>query len=257
MIHTLTDILTDPFIVMFLLTGTAIAWLWRKPRETSRRHIWVTGCFVVMYIVCMPLSAQLALGTLEWGYPPMAANPETDSPLVILGGYVHPPSRSVPAGVLGTDSLFRCVRGQELYHQADESRLIVVCGGKLDPDDAGPTLAQAMHDTLVRYGVASRDIVMEDRSQNTHENARNVSELLRQRGIERIVLITDATHLRRSEACFQAQGIAVVPLGVNYRTLDYEWSLDSLLPSTYAARDLRAAAHEWLGLAWYGMKGYL
>jgi uncharacterized SAM-binding protein YcdF (DUF218 family) len=91
----------------------------------------------------------------------------------------------------------------------------------------------------------------------THENAVESARLLRERGIRKVLLITDATHLWRAERCFLAQGIEVVPCGAYYRTIDFEWSEWKFLPNARAARNTSRVLHEWLGLIWYRLRGWI
>ena len=51
------------------------------------------------------------------------------------------------------------------------------------------------------------------------------------------------------------QGMEVVPCGCEYRILDFEIGPSSFLPQPGAARGCQRAMHEWLGLAWYWLRG--
>ncbi len=72
-----------------------------------------------------------------------------------------------------------------------------------------------------------------------------------------MILVTDATHMPRALRCFRAQGIEVVPAPCNYRTTPLRWSIAMLIPQYYALGGFHAAAHEWLGMAWYRLRGWL
>jgi uncharacterized SAM-binding protein YcdF (DUF218 family)/lysophospholipase L1-like esterase len=76
------------------------------------------------------------------------------------------------------------------------------------------SVADAMAALLVQLGVPRARITVETASRNTWENARLSDPLLRGLGARRIVLITDALHMRRAEACFRALGYQVERLAV-------------------------------------------
>jgi uncharacterized SAM-binding protein YcdF (DUF218 family) len=114
-----------------------------------------------------------------------------------------------------------------------------------------------MGEFLTQLGVDEEDIVTEATSADTYENARNTSRLLRERGIKRVVLVTDATHLWRAQKCFEEFSIEVVPAGVHYRAQTFEWRLAWFLPQAYDALDFQAVWHEYLGMAWYKLRGRL
>jgi uncharacterized SAM-binding protein YcdF (DUF218 family) len=111
-----------------------------------------------------------------------------------------------------------------------------------------------MAEFLERLGVDRDDILVESGSTTTFENARNVSGLLVQRGIKRVVLVTDATHLLRSQWCFRRQGIETVGRGARYRATRFGEFADCL-PSIAAAEGVDVAFHEWAGIAWYWLRG--
>ncbi len=132
---------------------------------------------------------------------------------------------------------------------------ILATGGKLNPDEPGPTLAEAMRDLLVQLGVDPADIIVEKESTSTYENALFSRRLLAERKLNGIVLVTDALHMHRASLCFRHLGLEVTPAPCNYRVPEFEWALRSFLPNPMAAVGIQEALHEWLGIAWYRVKG--
>jgi uncharacterized SAM-binding protein YcdF (DUF218 family) len=61
----------------------------------------------------------------------------------------------------------------------------------------------------------------------------------------------------RAAACFRKQGIAVVPVGVYLEPQSWQASLEAFLPDAEAARVSAYAGQEWLGVAWYWLRGRL
>ena len=116
-------------------------------------------------------------------------------------------------------------------------------------------LALVMRDALELQGIAPCDLITEEASQNTYENACMTAKLLRERGVRRIVLVTDAMCLRRAERCFVAQGFQVTPAGCRYRAQRFNWSLANFVPSPSAAALVAQVVHEWVGIAWYATTG--
>jgi uncharacterized SAM-binding protein YcdF (DUF218 family) len=250
--YLLNDILR-PYTLLVLVLVIAQAFLWRKRVERRRRLLWITIPVLALYVYSLPAVSFLLFGTLEWQFPPLKVVPQDAQAIVVLSGGIYPPDSVRKKAQLESGTLYRCLHAAELYHAGP--RLIVLTGGKVDPQRKGPKLAEAMREFMVKLGVADDDIVLETESRTTHENALYTAELLRQRGIDHVVLVTDATHLRRAKRCFEVQGLRVTPSGCRYRATEFNWRVAKFLPKAGAAAGNQDVVHEWLGLTWYWLKG--
>ena len=102
-----------------------------------------------------------------------------------------------------------------------------------------------MRDTLQRnFDVEPRWI--DAKAYDTFENARNSVQLLRADGVQRIVLVTRAIHMRRSVAEFIAAGVEVVPAPVGMLDLRDRGIL-AYLPNADALQRACGALNELLG----------
>jgi uncharacterized SAM-binding protein YcdF (DUF218 family) len=116
-------------------------------------------------------------------------------------------------------------------------------------------MANYMALLLQSDGVPVNAILREDRSANTYENARFSADLLRRIGASRIALVVEADSMLRAERCFRKQGIAVIPAPCERRTL--QRSFREMLPSWSALRQNERSLHEYGGLLWYSVRGWL
>jgi uncharacterized SAM-binding protein YcdF (DUF218 family) len=99
---------------------------------------------------------------------------------------------------------------------------------------------RALAETL---GAPIEQLIVEDRSTRTVENAREVASLLRARGARAIVLVTSPLHMRRAKLCFEKQGVEV-----------------SCAPTPRGAHEAlfaKEVLHEYLGLAYYRAHGWV
>ncbi len=100
------------------------------------------------------------------------------------------------------------------------------------------------------YGVTLR--WLESDSRDTAENARLLSPVLKQGGVQRIALVTNAWHMPRAVAAFEKTGLVVLPAPMGFvqpqenRVL--EW-----LPSAQGLLASRQVLREWLGIAVAGV----
>lgn len=129
----------------------------------------------------------------------------------------------------------RTDRAVELYHRGLAPTLIFTGG-------VGPgtpvSEAHAMARIARAQGVPDRDMMLEDRSTSTEENAR---EAAAQSEARRVLIVTDAYHVFRSERVFR-------------RYFDHAVGTGSVGPTT--AR-VRGALREVAALVGYGLRGRL
>ena len=176
-------------------------------------------------------------------YPPLdLSGPVEAGAVVVLAGGVR---RAPIAGAPDEPSTFTLER---LAHGVEVSRRtglpLLLSGG---PVVGGAPESEAMQAAARRYfGAEAR--WLETRSRTTAENAAYTAALLRAEGIERIVLVTSAGHMRRSVAQFEAQGLVPVPAPIGGSRNVYDGWPD-WLPSASTFQRTSMAVHELVG-AW-------
>jgi uncharacterized SAM-binding protein YcdF (DUF218 family) len=242
------------YSILFIVLGLAIANLWRRRHESRRRLLLVTVTFAALVVLNLPGTGYLALGTLEWHYPPDGLESDDAETIVVLSGSLMPADSVRHRVELGDDTLVRCVHALDLYRRSGP-RPVLVSGGRVDPNMPGPTLARAMAGFLRDSGVKDSDLIMEEHSRTTYENAVESCRLLRGRGITKIVLVTEAYHMYRAMRCFEGQGMEVVPSACHHRATQFRFRLADFLPSPSSARNCQVVVHEWLGVVWYRLRG--
>ena len=112
-----------------------------------------------------------------------------------------------------------------------------------------------MRDLLQQAGVPEAMIWTEEQSHSTHENAVFGAEILRDHGIRSIALVVDAQSMLRADACFQKQGITVVPAPSRFR--EFGPLFGELFPGWRALQHNELTLHEALGLIWYRLRGWI
>jgi uncharacterized SAM-binding protein YcdF (DUF218 family) len=244
-----------PMVLLHLAILLGLVRLWRKQKEGRRRLVWVAVPFVLLTLLHSPPAAYLALRSLEGRYPPSDRVPPDAGAIVVLSGAVSAPDRTRTRPELGGNTLHRCLQAAVLHRVAPD-RPVLVSGGPVDYG-GGLTAAAVMREFLIGHGVNAANIITEDRSRNTYENAVGSCRILRDRGIRRIVLVTDAAHMRRAEACFRAQGVDVVPSACGHIATDYALDWRDVLPDVKSAAQVDQAWHEWLGITGYWVRGRL
>ena len=115
--------------------------------------------------------------------------------------------------------------------------------------------AEVAHKLWSGLGVPESQMIFEDASRNTFENAAFTQKLVHPQKDEKWLLITSAYHMPRSIGIFRALGMNPAPYPVDYRTLgngeDYRPPGDGSL----AIRNVETALREWVGLGAYWLNG--
>ena len=254
MLYFVATKLLQPFLILVVLITLLQLWTWRDWVISRRRVFWLTMLVLLLYAFCTSAVSYLAAGSLEWRHPPLATRPPEAKAIVVLSGGITPPDKVRLRAQLNSNSIRRCLRGAELYHEGPPCK-VLLSGGVVESDRPGPSLAEAMRDLMLQLGVPAEDILLETRSRSTYENALFSAPILGERDLDPVLLVTDATHLERSIRCFEAQGVQVIPAGCGYSATEFQWTAFNFLPTPSAARGNQAVFHEWLGMAWYWIKG--
>ena len=124
--------------------------------------------------------------------------------------------------------------------------------------------AEDMADLLEMVGVPRAAIVLEKKAQNTHEHSVNLCPMFAERQIRRVLLVTSAIHMPRSLGSFQrgCPGVEYIPAPADFRTiqsLPVPWYRHAvaLLPTPRSLADFTDASHEYLGMFYYRLRGWM
>lgn len=200
-----------------------------KERPRLARACLIAG-IASLWLLSTPIVADALTGLVEL-YPPLdlrlAGNAQA---IVILGGGGQRPRAPEYAGPAAEPFLLERL-SYGAYIAKKTGLPILVTGFSIE--------ARAMHDTLQRnFGVETRWV--DDQAYDTFQNARNSARILIAEGVRRIVLVTRATHMRRSVQEFTDAGFEVVPAPVgilaarDFGVLRYIPNPDALMRSQMA-----------------------
>ena len=201
-----------------------------------------------LYALSMPWVGGLLLKSLEISGPVSQAQLQTADAIVVLGGGRRFAEAEYGGDTLNSLSLERLRYAAHLHRSSELP--ILVTGGK----PGGGTLSEGrimQHILQSEYGLSAKWV--EDASSTTWENARFSAHLLKQAGVQRIALVSHAWHLHRAVPLFEAQGLDVIPAGIQFSSSHVDSILD-LLPTPVGLRDSTFALHEWLGILWYKLR---
>ena len=135
---------------------------------------------------------------------------------------------------------------------------ILITGGK----GSSKKKAQAEADILSRFlqdnNVPSRDIIVENQSMNTRQNAVFTKEKLdNYPKLKTKLLITSSFHMKRSLACFNKVGLELTPYPVDFYSSNSNITFAKLfIPDARALSHCTKLIHEVVGYIVYQIVGY-
>jgi len=203
--------------------------------------------------------------SLEWQYLPQENIPQADV-IVVLGGGTE--SAQYPRPTVEINSAGdRVLYAAYLYKEGKAPAILVSGGNIVWLGGRTMTPAQEMAEVLMMMGVPEEDIWLQPESQNTQEDAAYSAQMLKEKGAERVLLVTSAMHMPRSVALFRHLGIEVIPAPTDYTVTQSGWEnmlsfdpqafLVNLLPNASSLSLSTNALKEYLGLFVYGLRGWL
>ena len=241
----LTSLALPPLSLLLLaLLGLMLT---RKHKRTGMTL--VTLALALLWVLsCNGTAVWLAQNALTQ-YPPAAAaqlQRNKVQAIVILGGGVLPQAPEYGMAQPGTNTAARLRYGIWLGRQTG---LPLAFAGGIGHGASG-TQYSTEADVAARvaqqeYGITIR--WLELASRDTSDNARLLAPTLKRDGIQRIALVTQATHMPRAVIAFERAGLIVQAAPMGY-TLPRRSAMLEWLPSAWGLQASQEALHEWLGI---------
>ncbi len=194
-----------------------------------------------------------------WEYPPIWYKQISNDyeAAIVLGGMASP-------GKLPDDRVHfgstpdRITHAMQLYKLGKVKKIIITGGsgemmGKKIPE------AEYLKQFLIQCEVKEADILYENKSRNTRENALYSLELINKNFDKdsKFILVTSGWHMRRSVACFEKVGMHVLPFSVEPQSYENNFSFNNFIPNPWSPARWYTLMHEVFGYITYKMAGYL
>jgi uncharacterized SAM-binding protein YcdF (DUF218 family) len=201
--------------------------------------------------------------SLEWQNIPPEELPQADV-IVVLGGGTDPieyPRRTVEINSAG-DRMFYAA---QLYKKG-KAPLILLSGGTIafqGIKESSP--AEDMGVVMEMLGVPQQAIWLETKSRNTYENSIFCEKMLKEKGLQHIILVTSAMHMPRALGLFRHQGLDVTPAPTDFTVTQTGWEhlmepsietqIINFFPNTSNLSLTTRVLKEYFGLFYYKIRG--
>jgi uncharacterized SAM-binding protein YcdF (DUF218 family) len=183
---------------------------------------------------------------------PVAESPTADAIVLLAGDISIPIPPRVESQVRGN----RSVHTLRLY-RAGKAPLIIVSGGNVFSQKGFRPEAAYTADLLEEWGIPQSAIIFEGNSRNTRENAVETLRLLKNRQLNRVLLVTSAFHMPRALAAFRGVGIDATPSPSSISAELAQPALLDWIPSLDGLGTMQGIVHEKIGIFVYRMRGWI
>jgi uncharacterized SAM-binding protein YcdF (DUF218 family) len=221
----------------------------RTPHQARLGRMLVFMGAFGLYAASTPLAARAIIQLTESGFGPVdpGSLPKADA-IVVLGGgmgatvgedgIVHLYARGAP------DRFETALRAW----RAGRAPLIAFGGGAPNVPCA-PTEGAWNRMRAWERGVPTEATLAGPAAQYTTDESDGLVRALRERGVNRIILCTSATHMRRAMRIYQLHGLEITPLPCDFLTRGaaetFSWG--GFIPRGEALWQFDLCAKEWLG----------
>ena len=239
------------FAIVLLLLATLLAVL--KKRKPALTIILMASAWTFFW--SLPATSIWLGGHLEnrFSYTPSAHAPTADA-IVVLGGHTANSRKNWFEEYDPDKTTTRISRGAELF-TAQRAPYILVSGAALD---GGTSEAQSMARYLKNAGIAEKNILLEEQSYTTRENAIYSAQKLKNLKLNQILLVTSSLHMARAMASFEKQGVNVIaaPVAPQITRPNDSW-LAIWKPNYQSLNASRSIIKEYVGLLVYWLRGWI
>jgi uncharacterized SAM-binding protein YcdF (DUF218 family) len=241
-----------PVICELFLVGVVLLWFTR--RQKAGKILITIGTGLLLMLSIATVSGSL-LRTLEQRYPPLNLSSlpaeltkSSSGIFIVVLGSGYSPDPSVDRNShLSQDGLARLIKGVEIWREVKTGKLIL-SGGP-------PAAAQAMKDVAISLGIPQQEIILEEKSRNTEQEARFIKPMV---GSTPFILVTSASHMPRAMGLFQKLGMHPIAAPTDYLAkTGGPFSPDEFYPGAGGLSEAERAVYEYLGMAWEKLRGQI
>lgn len=176
---------------------------------------------------------------------------------VIMGGFSNGMDTTSMQVSYLDDRGSRLWEAIKLYEAGKVEKIMITGDASINVNAAGSNTADAFKQYLRDFGIHDGNIILEQHARNTRENAIYSIAILDSLGYkpDQCLLITSATHLKRSLNSFEQEGWGVDCYATNIYPKPHP-NFYSFIPQWKSLTDWHELLNEWFGIIVYKILGY-
>ena len=236
------------YMTILLPPGSLIAlflilWFYLRKRN-KRAAAMLLALNLVLYLLSVGLVSDTLVRSLEKRHS-LPEKLEGDL-IIMLGGGTTPDTPGLHGkGNLSSYASNRLLTSIQLYNKLHVP--ILVSGGKVFEHTG--TEGDIARDILVSIGISKDQVIVDDKSLNTEQNALNCAEITKKYGFKKPILVTSAFHMPRSMMLFNRLSVDCVPFPSDYQvSIKQHVNIWSFIPEAGNLNKSSLAIKEYLGM---------
>lgn len=237
------------------LLATAGIWFFSKKSKWIKRGKWATIVILLFFSNTFIFKEFIRL----WEIPAISADKiEHHDVGIVLGGMFEYDNDTERLTIRrGGDRIWQAIN---LYKKGKIDKLLI-SGDHGYVSYRGLNESKQLKELLVSWGMPFDDIIIETKSQNTYQNAKETAKLLDESypQFNSFLLITSASHMRRAKGCFENQGLQVKPFSTDPfvgESRSYYWD-EFIIPNGFNFGFWFVLIKEVVGYIAYDVTGYI
>ena len=214
---------------------------------------WPVYWALFILLVCsFPLTARFIWVGLESEYQYQApiTVPKADAVLVLSGMLEGFETEDGYITEWGDPDRFFV--GVQLVKMGKADRLIFT-RGKM-PWSESPPEGELLKQKALEMGIIPEQILLTSIVSNTAEESSAVKDLLAERQLNKIILVTSSFHLPRAKLLFDQVGVETYPYPTDFKVASRDITWLHFIPSADALRNTSSGIREYLGRIYYWLK---
>ncbi len=233
-----------PIIIVLFLIGISNMWS-RKFR--SGFLLWIISG--MLYLFSCEFFADPIILKLEKQYPVISEDITDKGEIYVLlcGGII---TDTLEGNIPQKNAVGRIMKTAQLYNK--NPKKIYISGGS--PLQNRESESSVYKRELVLLGIPQEDIIIEEGSRNTKENAVLIKNIMREEKIKSALLITSAVHMPRSMEVFKDEILEFYPVPCDFTAHQVKQNNLAYIPQFKVLKDLYSAFWEYIGLVYYKIR---
>lgn len=206
LIFAVAKMLTDPSILFVVMASIVMILKIKNKQKPAWIGIIISAS--VMLIIMTGIAGKFTANYLQKEYSTQTSAISSPCVIVMLGGGTVRLNEIQQSHII---SYSRIITAFKMYQSAKNNKqpCKILVSGKGNRNEKSEATLYA--GSLIEMGIPEADILKEDKSMSTYENAKYSSAILRKLSASKVYLVTSGFHMKRSVLLFKTFGFNVLP----------------------------------------------